>query len=153
LATRGVDTRVPTQAQYEPSPWDPVAQQVTDYEASGGTVNSTLEGKPLVILTTTGAKTGKLRKTPLMRVEHDGEYVVIASLGGAPMHPQWYLNVLAHPDVTLQDGDRVMEMRARTATPEEKARWWPHAVEAWPPYADYQASTDRDIPVVILEPR
>jgi deazaflavin-dependent oxidoreductase (nitroreductase family) len=130
-----------------------VSGQVTDYEASGGTVNSTLDGKPLVILTTKGAKTGKLRKSPLMRVEHDGEYVVIASLGGSPKHPQWYLNLLANPDVTLQDGEKVMDFRARNGTSEEKARWWPYAVEAWPPYEEYQDGCERDIPVVILEPR
>ena len=93
-----------------------------------------------------------LRKSPLMRVEHDGRYVVVASKGGAPEHPVWYLNLLADPHVTLQDGANVMDLRARTATAEEREAWWPRAAAAWPPYDDYQKNTDRQIPVVILEP-
>ncbi len=87
-----------------------------------------------------------------MRVEHDGRYVVVASMGGAPQHPVWYLNLLADPHVTLQDHAKVMELRARPATPEERAQWWPRAVAAWPPYEEYQTKTEREIPVVILEP-
>src|SRR5690606_24891908 len=121
------------------------------YEASGGVDGGDLEGKPCVILTTRGRKTGKLRKTPLMRVEYGGTYVVVASMGGAPQHPQWYLNLVAHPDVTLQDGPDVFDCVARTANAEERAQWWPHAVAVWPAYDDYQAATDREIPVVILE--
>jgi deazaflavin-dependent oxidoreductase (nitroreductase family) len=144
---------MPLQGKYEPSPWSPVADQVALYEATGGTEGGTLEGKPVVILTTKGRKSGVVRKSPLMRVEHDGRYVVVASLGGAPQHPVWYLNLLANPEVTLQDGDRVMELRARTATPAERDQWWPRATAAWPAYDDYQKRTERQIPVVILEPR
>src|SRR3954451_22450866 len=100
----------------EPSPWDWVSKQVAEFEASGGKEGNELDGKPIVVLTTRGRKTGKLRKSALMRVEHDGEYAVVASMGGAPKHPVWYLNVLADPHVTLQDGDRVMQLSARTAT-------------------------------------
>lgn len=143
---------MPLDGEYEPSPWDVVRDQVEQYERTGGREGGTLEGKPCVILTTRGRRSGHLRKVPLMRVEHDGRYAVVASLGGAPKHPQWYLNLVAHPDVTLQDGDRVMDLRARTATPDEKQDWWVHVREVWPPYDEYQASTERDIPVVILEP-
>src|SRR3954469_19070066 len=139
------------EGEYEPSPWDWVREQVDQYEASGGQEGATLEGKPIVVLTTRGRKTGKIRKSALMRVEHDGEYAVVASMGGAPNHPVWYLNLLADPNVVLQDGDKVMELRARTATPEEKQAWWPHCVEAWPPYAEYQTRTTRDIPVVLFD--
>jgi deazaflavin-dependent oxidoreductase (nitroreductase family) len=144
---------MPLGGEYEPSPHDFVAQQVAQYEATGGKEGAVLQGKPTVILTTRGRKSGKLRKTPLMRVEHDGDYAVVASMGGAPRHPVWYLNLLEHPEVTLQDGERVLDLLARPATPEEKAAWWPRAVEAWPDYASYQARTERDIPVVIFEPR
>src|SRR5579863_5992028 len=137
--------------EYEPSAFDFVAEQVRLYEETGGREGGTLEGKPVVILTTRGRRTGALRKSPLMRVEHDGRYVVVASMGGAPQHPVWYLNLVADPRVTLQDGDKVMDLRARTATPEEKQQWWPHCVEAWPPYEDYQKKTTRDIPVVLFE--
>ena len=104
-----------------------------------------------MILTTKGRKTGKLRKTPLMRIEHEGVYAVVASLGGAPQHPVWYLNLVANPDVTLQDGDKVLDFRARTATPEEKRHWWPRLTAVWPPYSEYQSKTERDIPVILLE--
>jgi len=144
---------MPLEGQYEPSPWDPVAEQVRRYEATDGAEGGDLEGQPVVILTTRGRKTGKLRKTPLIRIEHDGTYAVVASLGGAPQHPVWYLNLSADPDVVLRDGADVMEMRARTASAEEKREWWPRATAVWSPYDEYQASTDRDIPVVILEPR
>jgi len=139
--------------EYEPSPWDFVAEQVREYEATDGREGNLLQGKPCVILTTRGRRTAKLRKTPLMRVEHDGEYAVVASMGGAPKHPLWFLNLEADPDVVLQDGAKVMERRARVATPEEKAQWWPRAVAAWPDYEKYQASTERDIPVVLFDPR
>ena len=142
---------MPLEGEYEPSPWEPIAEQVRQYEESGGTEGSLLEGKPCVILTTRGRKSGKLRKTPLMRVERDGTYAVVASMGGAPDHPVWYLNLVDDPEVTLQDEGNVMDLTARTATAEEKKDWWPTCCEAWPPYADYQASTDRDIPVIILE--
>jgi deazaflavin-dependent oxidoreductase (nitroreductase family) len=143
---------MPLQGDYEPSPWDMVADQVRLYEESGGSEGTLLEGKPCVVLTTRGRRSGKLRKSPLIRVEHDGRYAVVASMGGAPRHPVWYLNLVADPDVTLQDGPTVLDLRARTATPDEKAEWWPRATEVWPPYDTYQASTERDIPVVLLEP-
>jgi len=107
---------------------------------------------PVILLTTKGAKSGKIRKTPLMRVEHDGRYAVVASLGGAPKHPVWYHNVLAHPLVELQDGTVRQDMTAREVTGEEKAQWWERAVAAYPDYADYQEKTDREIPVFVLEP-
>jgi deazaflavin-dependent oxidoreductase (nitroreductase family) len=144
---------MPLQGEYEPSPWGMVADQVRRYEESGGTEGTLMEGTPCVILTTRGRRTGKLRKTPLIRVEHEGTYAVVASMGGAPDHPVWYLNLLDHPDVTLQDGPTVLDLRARVAGPEEKAEWWPRATAVWPPYDQYQASTERDIPLVVLEPR
>ena len=119
---------------------------------SGGTEGTELQGKPVILLTTIGAKTGKIRKTPLMRVEHDGEYAVVASLGGAPKHPVWYHNVKAHPQVELQDGPVTMDYEAREVFGDEKATWWERAVEAWPDYADYQTKTDRQIPVFVLTP-
>jgi len=143
---------MPLEGTYVPSAWAPIAEQVALYEATDGKEGDTLEGKPVIILTTRGRKTGDVRKTPLMRVEHDGRYVVVASMGGAPQHPVWYLNLLADPHVTLQDGAEITDLRARTATPEERAVWWPRATAAWPPYDEYQKNTDREIPVVILEP-
>jgi deazaflavin-dependent oxidoreductase (nitroreductase family) len=143
---------MPLEGEYEPSPWDPVADQVRVYEATDGIEGGTMEGKPVVILTSRGAISGKVRKTPLMRVERDGVYAVVASMGGAPQHPHWYNNLVAHPDVTLQDGARVVDLRARETTGDEKARWWADAVEAWPDYDKYQASTDRVIPLFVLEP-
>ena len=107
---------------------------------------------PVIILTTRGAKSGKIRKTPLMRVEHEGAYAVVASLGGAPKHPVWYYNVVADPRVELQDGPVRQDMTAREVTGDEKAVWWERAVEAYPDYADYQKKTDREIPVFVLEP-
>jgi deazaflavin-dependent oxidoreductase (nitroreductase family) len=143
---------MPLEGEYEPSPWDWVSDQVTLYEATGGREGATLEGQPCVILTTRGRQSGRLRKSALMRVEHDGSYVVVASMGGAPKHPLWYLNLVADPRVTLQDGERVMELRARTATAEERDAWWSRATAVWAPYDEYQSKTDREIPVVILEP-
>jgi deazaflavin-dependent oxidoreductase (nitroreductase family) len=144
---------VPLDGEYAPSPWDFAAEQVAQYEATGGAKGNLLLGKPCVILTTRGRHTGKLRKTPLMRVEHDGQYAVVASMGGAPKHPLWFLNLQANPEVVLQDGATVMDLTARVATPDEKRDWWPHAVAAWPDYDKYQAKTDRDIPVVLFDPR
>jgi F420H(2)-dependent quinone reductase len=120
--------------------------------ASGGTEGTELQGKPVILLTTIGAKTGKIRKTPLMRVEHDGEYAVVASLGGAPEHPVWYHNVKAHPRVELQDGAVTKDYEAREVVGDEKAVWWERAVDAWPDYANYQKKTDRQIPVFVLTP-
>ncbi len=138
--------------EYEPSPQQWVREQVELYESSGGTEGTTMRGMPVVVLTTRGARSGKVRKTPLMRVEHDGRYAVVASLGGAPTHPVWYHNVVADPQVELQDGPQRQDMTAREVTGEEKTTWWDRAVRAFPDYADYQEKTDREIPVFVLEP-
>ncbi len=143
---------MPLVGEYEPSPWGPIADQVALYESSGGTEGLDLEGQPCIILTTRGNKSGKLRKTPLMRVEHDGHYAVVASMGGAPKHPVWYFNLLADPQVTLQDGPQVFDLVARQVTGDEKARWWARANQVWPAYDSYQAATSREIPVFVLEP-
>ncbi|GAA1258054.1 nitroreductase family deazaflavin-dependent oxidoreductase [Streptomyces javensis] len=142
---------MPLQGEYEPSPEKFVRDQVELIESSGGTEGTTMRGMPVVVLTTLGAKSGKIRKTPLMRVEHNGTYAVVASLGGSPKHPVWYHNVVADPRVELQDGPLRQDMTAREVTGEEKARWWERAVEAYPDYADYQTKTDRQIPVFVLE--
>jgi deazaflavin-dependent oxidoreductase (nitroreductase family) len=144
---------MPLHGEYEPSPFERARKQVEEYESSGGTRGTTLMGMPVIILTTKGAKSGKIRKTPLMRVENGGEYAVVASLGGAPKHPVWYYNVKSHPEVELQDGPAKQEMVAREVTGDEKAKWWETAVEAYPPYADYQTKTDREIPVFVLSPK
>ena len=124
--------------------------QVELYEGSGGTEGTTLRGVPVIVLTTLGAKSGKIRKTPLMRVEHDGAYAVVASKGGTPQHPVWYHNIIAHSGVELQDGPVRREMNARELTGEERDLWWSRAVEVWPDYAEYQTKTDRQIPVFVL---
>ncbi|GAB2803849.1 nitroreductase family deazaflavin-dependent oxidoreductase [Streptomyces daliensis] len=143
---------MPLTGEYEPSPTEWVRNQVEQYERSGGTEGTTMNGMPVIVLTTKGNKSGKIRKTPLMRVEHDGRYAAVASLGGAPKHPVWYHNVLSHPTVELQDGPVRKEYVAREVTGEEKAEWWDRAVAAFPPYAEYQSKTDREIPVFVLEP-
>ena len=143
---------MPTQGEYEPSPSKFVADQVALYAATGGVEGGTLQDKPVIILTTRGRHSGKVRKSPLMRVEHNGTYAVVASMGGAPKHPVWYLNLIAAAAVTLQDGANVYEMAAREAHGDERARWWELAVDAWPAYAEYQTKTDRQIPVIVLEP-
>ncbi|MFG2779616.1 nitroreductase family deazaflavin-dependent oxidoreductase [Streptomyces prunicolor] len=145
---------MPLEGEYEPSPSQWVRDQVELYESSGGTKGTTLAdtGLPVILLTTVGAKSGKIRKTPLMRVEHDGTYAVVASQGGAPKHPVWYFNIEADPHVELQDGPRKWDLTAREVTGDEKAEWWERAVAAYPPYAEYQTKTDRQIPVFVLEP-
>ncbi|MEV7796010.1 nitroreductase family deazaflavin-dependent oxidoreductase [Streptomyces sp. NPDC087512] len=145
---------MPLEGEYEPSPTKWVREQVELYESSGGTKGGTLAdtGLPVIVLTTRGARTGKIRKTPLMRVEHEGRYAVVASLGGAPRHPVWYHNVKAEPHVELQDGPVKQDMTAREVTGAEKAQWWERAVAAYPPYAEYQEKTEREIPVFVLEP-
>lgn len=143
---------MPLTGDYEPSTSDWARENAELYMASGGTQGTELKGKPVVLLTTVGAKTGKIRKTPLMRVEHDGRYAVVASLGGAPKHPVWYHNITAHPRVELQDGTESGEYEAREVFGEEKAAWWERAVAVWPDYADYQRKTDREIPVFVLTP-
>lgn len=143
---------MPLTGDYEPSTSDWARENAELYMASGGKEGTELKGKPVILLTTVGAKTGKLRKTPLMRVEHNGEYAVVASLGGAPKNPVWYHNIVKHPRVELQDGPAAGDFEAREVFGEEKARWWRRAVEVWPDYADYQRKTDREIPVFVLTP-
>ncbi|ANP51165.1 deazaflavin-dependent oxidoreductase (nitroreductase family) [Streptomyces griseochromogenes] len=145
---------MPLEGEYEPSPTQWVREQVELYESSGGTKGTTLmdTGMPVIVLTTVGAQSGKIRKTPLMRVEHGGRYAAVASLGGAPKHPVWYFNVKSDPHVELQDGPVKRDMRAREVTGAEKDEWWERAVAAFPPYADYQKKTSRQIPVFVLEP-
>lgn len=143
---------MPLQGEYEPSPADWVRNQVETYESSGGTKGTSLRGMDVVVITSLGVKSGKLRKNPVMKVEHDGAYAAVASLGGAPKHPVWYYNVREHPLVELQDGPVKKDMVAREVTGEEKAVWWERAVAAYPDYADYQRKTDRQIPVFVLEP-
>jgi deazaflavin-dependent oxidoreductase (nitroreductase family) len=142
---------MPLTGEYEPSPEQWVRDQVELYESSGGTEGTTMRDMPVIILTTRGARTGKIRKTPLMRVEHEGRYAIVASKGGAPDHPVWYHNVVGDPHVELQDGPNKWDMAAREVTGEEKAQWWQRAVAAYPDYADYQTKTDREIPVFVLE--
>jgi F420H(2)-dependent quinone reductase len=143
---------MPLKGKYEPSTMQFVRDQVELYESSGGTEGTTLSDLPVVILTTRGAKSGKIRKSPLMRVEHDGSYAVVASMGGAPTHPVWYHNVVADPRVELQDGPVRQDMLAREVTGDEKAVWLARSVEAFPDYAEFQKKTDRDIPIFVLEP-
>ena len=143
---------MPLNGEYEPSTLDWARENAELYMASGGKEGTLMKGKPVVLLTTIGAKTGKIRKTPLMRVEHNGEYAVVASLGGAPKHPVWYYNIKKHPHVELQDGTATADYEAREVTGDEKAAWWRRAVEVWPDYEDYQRKTDREIPVFVLTP-
>lgn len=139
-------------SHYEPSPNEHVRRQVEEYESSGGTRGTTMRGLPVVVLTMRGARSGRLRKVPLMRVERDGVYCAVASEGGAPRHPHWYHNLLAHPDVRVQDGPRVVDCRARLVHGEERAVWWQRAVAAFGDYADYAERTEREIPLFVLEP-
>ena len=141
---------MPLTGDYEPSTSDWARENAEEYMASGGTRGTELKGRPVILLTTVGAKTGKIRKTPLMRVEHDGQYAVVASLGGAPKNPVWYYNVKANPRVELQDGTAVGDYEAHEVFGDEKAPWWERAVAAWPDYAEYQSKTDRQIPVFVL---
>ncbi|MCH9667092.1 MAG: nitroreductase family deazaflavin-dependent oxidoreductase [Actinomycetia bacterium] len=143
---------MPLTGDYEPSTLDWARENAEEYMASGGTRGTELKGRPVILLTTIGAKTGKIRKIPLMRVEHNGEYAVVASLGGAPKHPVWYYNIKANPRVELQDATEVADYDAREVFGDEKAAWWERAVAAWPDYADYQTKTDRQIPVFVLTP-
>src|ERR1041384_2691502 len=142
---------MPLSGEYEPSTSEWARDHVNKIEQSGGPA-AELKGKPVVVLNTIGAKSGKLRKTPLMRVEHNGEYAVVASLGGAPKNPVWYYNIVKNPRVELQDGPVVRDYDSREVFGDEKAVWWERAVEAWPDYAEYQTKTDRQIPVFVLTP-
>ena len=143
---------MPLTGDYEPNALEWVRKQVELYESSGGTKGTTIVGRPVVVLTMLGAKTGKLRKIPLMRVEHEGRYAAVASMGGQPKHPVWYYNLLAHPLLELQDGAVKREFRARLVEGEERSLWWERAVEAYPEYAEYQKKTERVIPVFVLDP-
>jgi deazaflavin-dependent oxidoreductase (nitroreductase family) len=145
---------MPVTGEYVPSPEQWVRDQVDLYESSGGTQALTLAdtGLPVVIVTSVGARSGKVRKNPVMRVEHDGRYAVVASKGGAPEHPTWYHNIKSNPLVELQDGPVKQDMTARELEGDEREEWWTRAVAAYPPYAEYQTKTDRQIPVFVLEP-
>jgi F420H(2)-dependent quinone reductase len=141
---------------YEPSPAEFVRNQVAQYEASGGAEANTLPGTdmPIIVITTRGNKSGNIRKTPLMRVEHGGEYALVASQGGAPTHPVWYYNLIAAPDaVALQDGPDPVDVVVREVSGDEKATWWKRAAAAYPPYDEYQAKTDRQIPLFVATPK
>ncbi|MGW5923307.1 nitroreductase family deazaflavin-dependent oxidoreductase [Nocardia fluminea] len=144
---------MPLTGEYAPSTSDWAREQAETYENSGGAEGTSMQGKPVILLTTKGAKTGKLRKTPLMRVEHDGEYAVVASLGGAPKNPVWYHNIKANPHVELRDGATTKDYDAREVFGEERAMWWERAVAVWPDYDEYTKKTDRVIPVFVLTPR
>lgn len=139
------------EGEYEPSKWNWVAEQVELYESTGGREGATLleSGLPIIVMTTVGHKSGKVRKVPVMKVEHDGEYAVIASVGGRPKNPGWYHNLVADAKVTIQDGPAPFETEVRLVDGDERAAWWERAVAAFPPYAEYQAKTDRVIPVFI----
>ncbi|MGH8979572.1 MAG: nitroreductase family deazaflavin-dependent oxidoreductase [Acidimicrobiales bacterium] len=147
---------MPIQGEYEPSTWEWVRNQVAEYEASGGAKSNTLldTGLPIIVLTMIGTKTGNVRKFPVMRVEHDGAYAIVASKGGAPTHPGWYFNLLARPhSVVVQDGPEPFDVEVREVEGDERAVWWERAVAAYPPYAEYQERTERRIPVLVATRR
>jgi deazaflavin-dependent oxidoreductase (nitroreductase family) len=144
---------MPLTGEYEPSSTDWARKQAEQFERTAGAEANTLRGRPIIVLTSVGAKSGKIRKTPLMRVEHDGEYAVVASLGGAPKHPVWYHNLKANPHVELQDGAVKRDYTAREVTGEEKELWWKRATATWPDYDEYQTKTSREIPIFVLSPR
>jgi deazaflavin-dependent oxidoreductase (nitroreductase family) len=139
------------EGSYVPSPSGWVRNQVETIESTGTTDSVDIMGYPVVLLTMRGARSGAIRKVPLMRVEHEGTYVAVASKGGHPEHPEWYFNLKAHPEIELQDGTDTVAVRARELSVEERADWWPRCVAAFPPYAEYQQKTDRLIPVFALE--
>jgi F420H(2)-dependent quinone reductase len=146
---------MPIDGTYEPSPSEWVRDQVEAYERSGGSEANTLRdtGLPIVVVTNKGNKSGKVRKTPLMRVEHEGEYALVASKGGAPTHPVWYYNLLSDPEVQIQDGAAPVDYAVREVSGEERQLWWERAVKAYPPYAEYQEKTSREIPVFVATRR
>ena len=147
---------MPLEGKYEPSPAKWVRDQVEKYERSGGERANTLRdtGLPIIVVTTRGHRTGILRKNPVMRVEHDGDYALVASKGGAPDHPLWYHNLVADPDaVVIQDGPEPFDAHVRQVSGDERALWWDRAVAAYPPYADYQERTEREIPVFVASRR
>jgi deazaflavin-dependent oxidoreductase (nitroreductase family) len=144
---------MPLQGEYAPNSQKWVQDQVELYERTDGAQGNTFQdtGLPIVIVTNRGAVSGNLHKTPVMRVEHDGRYAVVASRGGAPEHPRWYYNIRANPLVELQDGANKQDMTAREVAGDERAQWWDRAVAAYPPYDEYQRNTERVIPVFVLE--
>ena len=147
---------MPLEGEYEPSTWDWVREQVETYERTGGREANTLRdtGIPIIIVTTKGASSGKIRKFALMRVEHDGEYALVASVGGAPKNPAWYHNLKADPAaLMIQDGPEPFDAVAREVSGDERAAWWERAVAVYPPYAEYQERTDRVIPVFVASRR
>jgi deazaflavin-dependent oxidoreductase (nitroreductase family) len=143
---------MPLEGEYEPSTQKWVRDQVEEIESSGGTRGTVMRGVPVIVVTSRGASSGKLRKNPVMRVEHDGLYAAVASKGGAPEHPSWYRNLVQEPLVEVQDGEFKGDFRARELSGEEREAWWERAVALWPDYANYQTKTDRQIPVFVLEP-
>ena len=143
---------MPLQGEYEPSSAQWVRDQVEEIESSGGTRGTLMRGVPVIVVTSVGSGSGKLRKNPVMRVEHDGAYAAVASKGGAPEHPAWYRNLVEHPLVEVQDGPAKGDFTAREVGGDEREQWWERAVAMWPDYAEYQTKTDRQIPVFVLEP-
>ena len=143
---------MPLTGEYEPSQNDRTREQVELYEATNGVKGGTLAGKPVIILTFKGAKSGKIRKTPLMRIEHNGTYAMVASNAGAATHPFWYNNIVANPVVELQDGAVKQDLRVREVFGEEKIEWWKRADAAYPEFPAYRARAGREIPVLVLEP-
>jgi F420H(2)-dependent quinone reductase len=143
---------MPLKGEYAPGTSDWARKQAEAFEASHGAKSAHLRGKPIIVLTSVGAKTGQLRKTALMRVEHDGSYAVVASKGGSARNPTWYHNLKANPHVELQDGDMKRDYLAHETAGEERKTWWDRALEVWPDYAGYQQKTRRQIPVFVLEP-
>jgi deazaflavin-dependent oxidoreductase (nitroreductase family) len=142
---------MPLEGEYEPPTEQWVRDQVREYETSGGTRGTTLRGAPVVIITSRGARSGKLRKHPVMRVENGGVYAAVASKGGSPANPAWYRNLREHPTVELQDGPAKHDYEARQVFGSERELWWQRAVDVWPHYESYQTRTDREIPVFVLE--
>jgi F420H(2)-dependent quinone reductase len=143
---------MPLQGEYAPSSAKWVRDQVEEIESSGGERGTVLRGVPVIVITSVGSGSGKLRKNPVMRVEHDGRYAAVASRGGAPEHPAWYRNLVDHPLVEVQDATRRGDFTARELSGAERDEWWERAVAVWPDYAEYQTKTDRQIPVFLLEP-
>jgi F420H(2)-dependent quinone reductase len=143
---------MPLEGEYAPSSAEWVRKQVEEIESSGGTQGNEMRGMRVIVVTSVGHDSGKLRKNPVMRVEHDGKYAAVASKGGAPEHPTWYRNLVEHPHVEVQDGPARGDFTAREVSGQERAEWWERAVAAFPDYADYQEKTDREIPVFVLEP-
>ncbi|MBW9119673.1 nitroreductase family deazaflavin-dependent oxidoreductase [Microbacterium trichothecenolyticum] len=144
---------MPLTGEYKPSTSDWARKQAEEFEASNGEKANTLRGVPIIVLTTVGATSGALRKTALMRVEHDGRYAVVASKGGAPDEPKWAENMRRHPHVELQDADEKRDYTARELSGDERTEWWARAAEVWPDYDNYQKRTDRRIAIFVLEPR